>query len=80
MTQADECVGWVPVLDSVLLRAPVSYGIECTETGQPDNELQGSRWLGHEVQRENGPSRLVVEAQGTVRFAMPHDEGCHDLT
>ena len=70
----------MPALDSVRLREPVSYGIECTETGQPDNELQGSRCLGHEVQRENGPSRLVVEAQGTVRFAMLYDEGCHDLT
>ena len=66
------------MLDSVLLRAQVSYGIERTETGQPDNELQGSRWIGHEVQRENSSSRLVVEAQRTVRFAMPYDEACHD--
>jgi len=70
----------VPVLDSVRLRERVSYGTECTETGQPGSELQGSRWLGHEVQRENGPSRLVVEAEGTVRFTMPYDEGRHDLT
>jgi hypothetical protein len=59
---ATECPA--PSSISVRLRSSVSYGIECTETGQPDNELQGSRWLGHEVQRENGPLTLGGRSPG----------------